>query len=217
MKYRINKAIYHLCFFDRVHKDVLGGMDFSVIYKGITQIYCLSDGEEKELLSIWNNEIFNEINSASVARFHIEVVKNIRVDPTLFGCGEKEKDALQSKLDALEYYEKLLSGGTDLISALERNVENKAVSVSFSMLYYLKFGSIPDRLTAQLRKNTVSKNLCDFDSLLLLLAADGNNREQYKNIIQKSSFNFYSNDYDRINQAYFREKGGVVSDSRKTG
>lgn len=206
MKYLLNRAIYQLSFFDKARKEGYIEINFRSLYDGITSLYCLNETEKQEIISYFNNETFNLINSFNVARFHLDFLDKMSFKTELFGSTENEKFALCSKRDALEYYEKLFDGNTDLISVFERNNENRQVSFSFSLLHYLVFKNIPDKLFAQLRKNASSKDSPDFDSLIFLLKTDANNLEQYKSIFKKSSFKFFGSDYERLNQRYFKTK-----------
>lgn len=205
MRYLIHKAIYHLSFFEKAVKEGGIDMDPSSLFDGISAVYCLTEKEKRELLSYRENEDFNQLQSASTLRFHLEFLDHMDFQTGLFGARKNEREVLFSKLEALEYYERLQNGDRDLIGAFERNLDKKRVAVSFALLHNLKHGKVPDRLIAELRKNASARDACDFDSLILLFKADSKNRKQYQCILQKSSFAFYSEDYERLSQTYFNE------------
>lgn len=212
--YLVNQALFYIVFFDEARRERAIDIDFQNILNGTSEIFCLTDAEKHEILSYFDNEDFVLMHNSDVIEFHLEFLKSIQCGD-LFGCQEREKDALKTKLNAIDYYEKLQATDSDLISAFERNVEKKQVVFSFSLLHYLSYGYIPDRLIARLRKNISSKDACDFDSLILLLKVDESNMEQYKNILNKSSFKFYKRDYERIIQTRFKDKEVADGYSRK--
>lgn len=184
MTYFEERVIYYYSFFEKALQNV----EKEDLLNRIGEIFFISPQERMNLTSIVQNEIFTALDSAYTTDFYLSAINFVK-GSGLFGENRYEYTAIQAKKSALEFYEHLTESDCHIINAFEKNAEhNRKVSTTFGMYYCFANQEPPLQLLARIKKNALNKEYSDIEALLFLQTVERENTEQYKKVLEQTSF-----------------------------
>ncbi len=151
-------------------------------------LFGLDQNEKTAVEALLKNEMFVRLTNSSELDFYIAAVRSVCVGAGLFGEKEEERYALETKREAIKLLERCKAGDTDAYRYPERKRENAWLTCVKALWCYLEADVLPERCLCDLKRNALSKEDADIDSLLLLIGLDSQNRERYIGLLKKNVF-----------------------------